>query len=86
MKFIWFYNYDLVTGCPLVETCKDAKFGCCADGVSAAKGRNLKGCPPSQCSLSLFGCCSDGVSISQGNDYEGCPEEPTTPSDCNTSE
>lgn len=73
-------------GCPVVETCKDTKHGCCPDGVSPALGPDDKGCPPSQCNLTLFGCCPDGVTAAEGNDFEGCPEEPTTPFDCSGTE
>lgn len=75
-----------VLGCPMPETCKETKFGCCQDGVSPALGPDNEGCPPSQCNFTLFGCCPDGVSIAEGNDYEGCPEEITVPPDCKDTE
>ncbi|XP_071454258.1 papilin isoform X2 [Hetaerina americana] len=63
-----------------VKTCKDTEFGCCNDGITAAKGPFGKGCPqPQTCEETQFGCCaSDGVSPAEGPRQLGCP-----PSNCN---
>lgn len=65
-------------GCPKFETCEDAKFKCCPDGITPAKGDNSEGCQSDACKSSLYGCCPDGSTPAEGNDGEGCPV-PTTP-------
>ena len=66
-------------GCPKYETCEDAEFKCCPDGITPAKGANNEGCFTDACKTSLFGCCPDGFTPSEGNDNEGCPEPTTLP-------
>ena len=75
----------LPTGCPKYETCQDAEFKCCPDGIRPAEGPNEKGCESDLCKTSLFGCCPDGTTPAQGYEEEGCPKPtepppPTTPS------
>ncbi|XP_059156176.1 papilin-like [Physella acuta] len=57
--------------------CKTSTFGCCADGVTYAKGNNKQGCPPftGLCSESRYGCCHDGVTAAKGENNKGCREE-----------
>jgi hypothetical protein len=63
------------------ETCKESKYGCCEDGVSAALGRDGEGCPGSVCSETLYGCCPDGKTAAKGDDNAGCKVDPPTPCD-----
>ncbi|XP_046402802.1 LOW QUALITY PROTEIN: papilin [Ischnura elegans] len=67
-------------GVDAVKSCKESEFGCCNDGITAAKGPFGKGCPqPKTCDETEFGCClSDGVSPAEGPNELGCP-----PTSCN---
>jgi hypothetical protein len=65
--------------CPKYETCEDAEFKCCPDGVTPAKGPKNMGCESDACKSSLFGCCPDGFTEAEGNDEEGCPQPTPEP-------
>lgn len=56
--------------------CVASKFGCCADGTTAAKGINAEGCPPNDsgvpCNDTEFGCCPDNFTVALGPYGSGC--------------
>jgi len=61
--------------------CSETEHGCCADGMSAATGRDLAGCPQQKdavphgyCVDTEFGCCRDGVTAARGPNQLGCPD------------
>ncbi|GAB1602605.1 papilin-like, partial, partial [Argonauta hians] len=58
------------------QTCASARYGCCEDGVTAARGPNYGGCPG--CKHTQFGCCPDGATPAEGHNYAGCPSRRTT--------
>jgi len=68
-----------IVDCPKYETCEDAEFKCCPDGVTPAKGPKNMGCESDACKSSLFGCCPDGFTEAEGNDEEGCPQPTPEP-------
>ncbi|XP_030037071.1 papilin [Manduca sexta] len=51
------------------DNCHHARFGCCPDEVTVARGPNYEGCG---CQYTAFGCCPDGITESFGPNYEGC--------------
>ncbi|XP_053376969.1 papilin-like [Mercenaria mercenaria] len=53
--------------------CRRSRFGCCPDGVTAARGNNNEGCP-NACKATLYGCCDDELTAAQGPNQEGCDE------------
>ncbi|KAG8560917.1 hypothetical protein GDO81_015183 [Engystomops pustulosus] len=69
--------------------CRYSRYGCCSDGVTAARGSNYEGCPserntradpstPSdECRTSQFGCCFDNVNRASGPIGEGCLSKPS---------
>ena len=68
-----------IADCPKYETCEDAEFKCCPNGVTPAKGPKNMGCESDACKSSLFGCCPDGFTEAEGNDEEGCPQPTPEP-------
>lgn len=59
--------------------CTSRVYGCCPDGVTAARGPNMEGCvdtvdsgTASLCQRSRFGCCPDGVTAAEGPNRKGC--------------
>ncbi|CAL1675129.1 unnamed protein product [Lasius platythorax] len=61
--------------CKPRKSCRKTPFGCCYDGVTAARGPFGQGCPtPQTCNETLYGCCSDGVSPATGPKNAGCPD------------
>lgn len=56
------------------------RFGCCADGVTAASGPDKAGCGECEgsseclCADTKFGCCPDGVTAASGPNGAGCEE------------
>ncbi|PVD25718.1 hypothetical protein C0Q70_13378 [Pomacea canaliculata] len=62
--------------------CTSRVYGCCPDGVTAARGPNMEGCvdtvdsgTASLCQRSRFGCCPDGVTAAEGPNRKGCEAE-----------
>lgn len=59
-----------------LNDCRRSEFGCCADGLTAARGEKGRGCQssPNSCANQLHGCCPDGLTPALGPDMEGCFE------------
>ncbi|XP_059480274.1 papilin isoform X2 [Neocloeon triangulifer] len=58
--------------------CSSTKYGCCIDGITAAKGPFKEGCAhPKTCHETKYGCCQDGVTIAKHPYLIGCK-----PADC----
>ncbi|KAI5748262.1 hypothetical protein M8J77_023592 [Diaphorina citri] len=59
---------------PKKPKCDTTEFGCCFDGITAAKGPFSAGCPEVMtCNETEFKCCPDGVSPAVGPEFKGCP-------------
>ncbi|KAK2170655.1 hypothetical protein LSH36_1g05070 [Paralvinella palmiformis] len=64
----------------VIGGCKQATYGCCPDGITAAEGQHFLGCPSRDripagfCIESEFGCCLDGVTPALGPFSYGCPD------------
>ncbi|XP_065332270.1 papilin isoform X3 [Cloeon dipterum] len=53
--------------------CSTTKYGCCIDGVTAAKGPFKEGCAhPKTCKDTKYSCCPDGISMAKGPYLFGC--------------
>ncbi|KAH9492395.1 hypothetical protein Btru_051007 [Bulinus truncatus] len=62
---------------PVVVDCVGSNYGCCPDGITAAKGENNEGCDQQApgCSGTTYGCCPDGVTAATGESNEGCDHQ-----------
>jgi hypothetical protein len=49
------------------------RFGCCADGITAAAGASGTGCVD-MCNVTRYGCCPDGVTAATGPEFSGCED------------